>query len=241
MRHWNREIRGVVKQPSSEALENRCQGWTGYLCTLSSFQEVKQISSSQNKEQCPRDGVGGTRQREMHCWRVLGVERKVQPGGGSLVWKWSEEGMRQHHWSKWTLWLSVNAESSHGLPATCSLDHIPWGRPHWEVAAFSCFLHCSIPPLHGVPPACHLSVLSWPSSSSKCISFIGSQLVPPRPVLLENCCTGVQEMRAETPVCSAFLGLCFMWLTSVFFRLPSLVTFYCGSCVSIKPFRPFNH
>lgn len=61
-----------MKQPSSEALENRCQGWTRYIRVLSSFEEVKQISSSQNKEQCPRDGVVGMRQREVCCWRVPG-------------------------------------------------------------------------------------------------------------------------------------------------------------------------
>lgn len=61
-----------MKQPSSEASENSCQGWTRYTCVLSSFEEVKQISSSQNKEQCPRDGVGGTRQREVCCWRAPG-------------------------------------------------------------------------------------------------------------------------------------------------------------------------
>lgn len=62
----------IVKQPSSEALENRCQGWTRYICALSSFEKMKQISGSQNKEQCPRDVVGGMRQREVCCCRVPG-------------------------------------------------------------------------------------------------------------------------------------------------------------------------
>lgn len=60
---------------------------------------------------------------------------------------------------------------------------VPWitsheEDPHWEVAAFSCFLHCSVPPLHGLPPACHLSVLSGPSSSPQCNFLVGSPAVP---------------------------------------------------------------
>lgn len=155
----------------------------------------------------------------------LGMEQKVHPGGGSLVWKGSEGGMRQHDWSKWSLCLSRTAESSHGLPATCSLDHIPWGRPtkRWQLSLASCtaqFLPCMVLLLPAIFQCC-LGHCLLPNASP----LLGPQLVPFRPFLLENCCTGGQEMRAETLVSSAFLGLCLMWLASVFFRFPSLVTF----------------
>lgn len=62
--HWNREIRGVVKRPSSEAFENRLdkkksQGWTRRMCTFFIW-----------GGESPRDGMAATRQKKVCCWRA---------------------------------------------------------------------------------------------------------------------------------------------------------------------------
>lgn len=112
------------------------------------------------------------------------------------------------------------------FPGSHPMKKTPTER--WQPSLASCtaqFLPCMVFPLPAIFQCC-LGHPLLPNATS----LLAPQLFPPRPVLLESCYTGVQEMRAEPPVSSVFLGLRLLLLTSVFFRFPSLVTFYHRSC-----------
>lgn len=86
-------------------------------------------------------GIVGTRQREVCCWRVPGN----RAGSAAKRWEFGVEtewgrNEAEHHWSKWILGLWKTAESSYGLSATCSLDHIheEGATERWQPSLASC-------------------------------------------------------------------------------------------------------
>lgn len=154
------------------------------ICALFSFGEVNQISHFQNRKQSPRDGVVVARQREVCCWRV--TENRAE--SAARRWEFGAEmeqgrNKAEHHGSR--------RQRKHVAAKSCGVKPLPpshllfWSRPigrpplrggsliYPTSSPCSCFLHCSLLPLDSHLTACHLSVLSLPSSSPKCIFLVG--------------------------------------------------------------------